>query len=226
MVGHELPAAVLWDMDGTLIDSEPEWISAQERLVAEHSGVWTSADGLALVGTDMVVTAVALQAAGVLLPAAEIIERLTAEVTAALGDRVDWRPGARDLVAELRMAAIPQAIVTTSPRSMAEVVAAGLPAGSIQVIVAGEDVRNGKPHPEPYLLAARRLGVSPSECVAIEDSPTGLSAAIAAGTRAIGVPNDAALEHSGPWTRVDSLSGVGLADLARIAGANTAVTDL
>jgi HAD superfamily hydrolase (TIGR01509 family) len=224
MVGHEFPVAVLWDMDGTLIDSEPEWISAQERLVAEHSGVWTFADGLALVGTDMAVTAVALQTAGVLLPAAEIIERLTAEVTAALGRSVDWRPGARELVAELCASAVPQAIVTTSPRSMAEVVAAALPAGSIQVIVAGEDVRNGKPHPEPYLLAARRLGVAPSECVAIEDSPTGLSAAIAAGTTAIGVPHDTTLDHSGRWTRVDSLSGMSLPDLARIAGANTAAT--
>lgn len=210
------PAAVLWDMDGTLIDSEPEWMRAQERLVAEYAGSWTHADGLSLVGTDMVVTATALQAAGVEEEAQAIIDRLTAEVTLALGREVAWRPGARELVTALRTAGVPQAIVTTSPRAMTEIVAAALPAGAICAIVAGEDVRNGKPHPEPYLEAARRLGVEPVECVAIEDSPTGLAAAVAAGTAAIGVPHDTVLEHPGPWTRLDSLAGVGVDDLTRI----------
>jgi len=174
-------AAVLWDMDGTLVDSEPKWRESQTRLVAEFGGIFTGDDCLSLVGTEMVVTVEALQRAGVRLSAEEIILRITEEVTQSLRRNVIWRPGAYELVAEIMEAGIPQAIVTTSPRVVAQVVADSLPDGAITVIVAGEDVRNGKPNPEPYLLAVRTLGVTPANCVAIEDSPTGLAAAIAAG---------------------------------------------
>lgn len=213
-------AAVLWDMDGTLIDSEPIWIEAQLRLVAEHGGTWTHADGLSLVGADMELTARALQEAGVSLTHAEVSDRLTREVLASLHREVVWRPGAIELVRELLAAGIPQAIVTTSPVSMTDIVAAALPDGAISTIVAGEHVEQGKPHPEPYLTAARNLGVEPHRCVAIEDSPTGLAAAIAAGTVAIGVPHDTALTNAGRWTRLDSLAGVTCADLLRIAGSD------
>lgn len=207
-------AAVLWDMDGTLVDSEPTWMDSQARLVAEFGGVWTRTDGLTLVGTDMVVTAEALQRAGVQLSAEEIILRLTEEVTQSLGRDVTWRPGAYELVSSIMEAGIPQAIVTTSPRSMTRVVADSLPQGAITVIVAGEDVRNGKPHPEPYLLAIATLGVAPGECVAIEDSPTGLASAVAAGVVAVGVPHDAVLAPDDRWVRLDSLRGVTVSDLA------------
>jgi HAD superfamily hydrolase (TIGR01509 family) len=211
-------AAVLWDMDGTLIDSEPTWIESQIRLVGEFGGAWNHADGLTLVGTDMVVTAEALQRAGVRLDADEIIQRLTREVTDALGREVTWRPGAVDLVTALRDAGVPQAIVTTSPRSMARVVADALPAGAIRAIVAGEDVAAGKPDPEPYLTAARTLGVRPEDCVALEDSPTGLAAAIAAGTHAIGIPHDAVLANAGAWTRLETLRGVPVDRLVQLVG--------
>lgn len=213
-------AAVLWDMDGTLVDSEPKWMESQARLVAEFGGVWTRKDGLSLVGTDMVVTAEALQRAGVQLSAEEIILRLTEEVTQSLGRDVTWRPGAYELVGAIMEAGIPQAIVTTSPRFMTQVVADSLPKGAITVIVAGEDVRHCKPHPEPYLLAMVTLGVTPGYCVAIEDSPTGLAAAIAAGVVAMGVPHDAVLDHSGRWVRFDSLSGVTVPDLVGLVGSS------
>lgn len=209
--------AVLWDMDGTLIDSEPTWIQAQRDLVEDHHGTWTYADGLSLVGTDMEVTAKALQDAGVRLPAADIIGRLTDEVIASLARDVAWRPGARELVSAIQVAGIPQAIVTTSSLSMATIVAQALPHGAISLIIPGEQVEHGKPHPEPYLSAASQLGADPRRCVAIEDSPTGLAAAIAADTIAIGVPHDALLQNAGRWTRLDTLAGVTLDDLRRIA---------
>ncbi|MGB7963175.1 MAG: HAD family phosphatase [Propionicimonas sp.] len=209
-------AAVLWDMDGTLIDSEPLWIEAQTRMVSEHGGSWSHQDGLRLVGSDMDVTAVALQAVGVRLSVVEITDRLTDEVTTALRSQVLWRPGAVELVSGLAEAGVKQAIVTTSSRSMAGLVAEALPAGAIHSIVAGEDVVRGKPDPEPYLLAAERLGVSPASCVAIEDSPTGLAAAIAAGTVAIGVPNDAPLVEAPTWTRLETLVGTTLRDLEAV----------
>lgn len=207
------PAAVLWDMDGTLIDSEPAWIASQITLVAEHGGTWTHEDGLTLVGTDMVVTAEAMRGAGVDLPQRQIIDRLTEEVTASLGEQVSWRPGAHELVAALAAADIPQAIVTTSPRAMAQVVADALPPGAIRLIVGGEDVARGKPDPEPYRTAAERLGVPIEGCVAVEDSPPGLAAAVASGAVAFGVPHDAELNHPGPWRRLDSLASITVADL-------------
>lgn len=215
-MGRDGLAAVLWDMDGTLIDSEPAWIRSQTRMVAEFGGEWTFADGLGLVGSDMVRTAEVMQAAGVALSADAINLRLTQEVTDELGGSVTWRPGAVELVTALRDRGVPQVIVTTSPRFMTEVVAAALPPGAIVAIVSGEDVDNGKPHPEPYLTAAAGLGVPIGRCVAIEDSPTGLASAIASGAVAVGVPHDAVLDHPGRWTRLDSLEGVGVDDLVRL----------
>jgi haloacid dehalogenase superfamily, subfamily IA, variant 3 with third motif having DD or ED len=203
-------------MDGTLIDSEPTWIESQIALVAEHGGSWSYSDGLTLVGADMEATAQRLQARGVQLPATAIIGRLTREVTESLRRGTKWRPGARELVEALRDRGTPQAIVTTSPLSMAKVIADALPVGAVTTIVAGEHVSRGKPDPEPYLLAAQALGVEIRGCIAIEDSPTGLTAAITAGTIAIGVPHDAALQNAGRWTRLRSLAGVTVTDLERL----------
>ena len=210
-------AAVLWDMDGTLVDSEPLWIEAQRRLVRGYGREWTDQDGLRLVGVDMDATARALQARGVPLATAEIVARLTDEVTRSLERDVPWRPGAQELVRALGEADVPQAIVTTSPLAMAQAVAGRLADGAITVIVAAEHVTRGKPDPEPYLHAARMLEVDPRRCLAIEDSPTGLAAAVAAGTVAIGVPNDAVLAGDGTWTRLATLAGVSVAALAGIA---------
>jgi len=207
---------VLWDMDGTLIDSEPIWIRAQSRLVEDYGGTWTHDDGLTLVGVSMEDVGIALQAAGVPLTSKQIVDRLVQEVTAALEIRVPWRRGALELVKALAAAGVPQAIVTSAPLFLPQAVARALPKRAIQAIVAHEDVRNSKPHPEPYLIATRALDVPPAHCIAIEDSPAGLSSAIAAGVVAIGVPRDTPLDDPGRWTRIESLEGVGVDDLLRI----------
>jgi len=187
-------AAVLWDMDGTLVDSEPAWIAAQYALVERSGGVWSEADALALVGSTLEQTAVALRAAGVALDDAAIEDALEGDVEAALGAGIAWRPGARELLRSVAAAGIPQAIVTTSSRRLASIVAAAL-AGDVTfaVVVTGDDVTRGKPDPEPYLLAARLLGVAIEDCAAVEDSPTGLGAAVASGAAAVGVPHQVAL---------------------------------
>src|SRR5690606_28460004 len=93
------PVAVLWDMDGTLIDTEPHWNVAEQELVASFGGIWTVEDGMALVGNPMAVATAALQARGVDLSAAEIADRLQAHVLAAVEREVPWQPGARELLA-------------------------------------------------------------------------------------------------------------------------------
>jgi beta-phosphoglucomutase-like phosphatase (HAD superfamily) len=117
----------------------------------------------------------------------------------------------------VREAGVPAALVTMSIRRMAEAVAAAVPFDAFSLIVAGDEVAEPKPHPEPYLLAAARLGVDPAGCVAIEDSPPGLASAVAAGTRAVGVPNAVALPEGDGWTLWPTLRGRTLADLTALA---------
>ena len=213
----ELPAAVLWDLDGTLVDSEPYWIQSEYALVAAHGGTWDDRHAHALVGQDLLTSARYLRRhGGVDLPPPVIVERLLDAVVARVAEHVPWRPGARELLAELRGLAVPCALVTMSYRRLAETVVAALPAGSFAAIVAGDDVTHGKPHPEAYLTAASRLGVSPADCVAVEDSPTGLASAVAAGVPALGVAHLVPLEPSPGRHLVSTLEGMTARDLAEL----------
>lgn len=207
------PAAVLWDMDGALIDSEPIWIAQQFALVEHHGGTWSHRQGLELVGSDMHETADAMRAAGVVLDATSIIAALEAGVIEALAQDVPWRPGVLDLLRDVRSSGIPAAIVTTSSHEMADLVARSAPDGTFTCIVGSQDVRRSKPHPDPYLEAARLLDVSIADCVAIEDSPNGLASAVASGAVAIAVPNDAHLPTPGSWHVWPTLQGRTVADV-------------
>jgi HAD superfamily hydrolase (TIGR01509 family) len=209
-------AAVLWDMDGTLIDSEPIWVAQQFVLVEQHGGTWSTEQGLALVGADMHDTAVALQAAGVEMESAELVATLERAVIDSLRETVPWRPGVRELLAALRRHEVPCAIATTSSHEMAELVADEAPDGAISVVVGSEDVTQTKPSPEPYLRAAHLLGVPIEQCVAVEDSPNGLASAIASGAATIAVPNDALLPEAGAFTTWPTLEGRMVADLAAL----------
>ena len=213
-------AAVLWDMDGTLIDSEPIWIAQQLALAEQHGGTWSHEQGLALVGADMHDTAVAMQAAGVEMEAADLVAALERAVIESLRVEMPWRPGVRELLAELAREGIPCAIATTSSHEMAALVAAAAPDGAISVVVGSEDVARTKPSPEPYLRAAELLGVRAPDCVAVEDSPNGLAAAIASGATAIAVPNDAVLPESGDFLLWPTLAGRTVDDL-RCTRSNT-----
>ncbi|PYY61595.1 HAD family phosphatase [Curtobacterium sp. MCPF17_003] len=161
----------------------------------------------------METTAAAISAKGVPGSTDDISRVLTEHVAAALRSEIQWRPGAVALVEVLHDADVQQAIVTTSPMNIVEVVAAALPAGAISVLVTEESVSRGKPDPEPYLLAARRLGVEIRRCVAVEDSPTGLQAAVRSGAAVLAVPCDVPIELAPAWSRSDSLEGLTLADL-------------
>ncbi|GAA1818126.1 hypothetical protein GCM10009771_17700 [Nesterenkonia flava] len=163
-----------------------------------------------------------MHAAGVGLPGDEIIARLTAEVTADLQQQISWRPGARELVAEFADLGVPQAIVATSPRNMAATVASRLPEGAILQLVAGEDVDAGNPAPDPHLRAARLCGADPRQCLAVEDSPTALTAAVAAGTLALAVPHDAPIPEGDLWAVLPSLEGVGARELMALVASRSA----
>jgi HAD superfamily hydrolase (TIGR01509 family) len=209
-------------MDGTLVDTEPYWMAAEVELVASFGGHWTHDDGLALVGSGLWNSAGILQSRGVTMDADDIVNWLTDRVQTMIDERgVPWRPGALELLAEIREHGIPTSVVTMSVRRMAEQIIARVPFDGFDLIVAGDDVTNAKPHPEAYLKAAELLGVDPREAVAIEDSLTGLAAAVAAGTIAIGVPHMIPLPESDEHTVWESLSGRRLAVLTDLAASRT-----
>jgi HAD superfamily hydrolase (TIGR01509 family) len=180
-------AAVLWDLDGTLIDSEPLWMAGEHELAESHGAAWTQEDGLALVGNSLIESGHYIKKRlGSDLSAEDIVDFLVARLASDLGREIPWRPGALELHAALAAAMVPQALVTMSYAAIARPVAAALPFGAL---VTGDQVTNGKPHPEPYLRAAELLGVDAADCLAIEDSGTGATSANAAGCHVLVVPH-------------------------------------
>lgn len=207
-------AAVLWDMDGTLVDTEPYWMAAETPLVERFGGTWTHEQALGMVGLALEDSARLLQGAGVPWSADEIIAYLTDEVLRQLADTgVPFRPGARELLADLRAAGVKTALVTMSMRRMALSIADLIDFPAFDVIVAGDDVERPKPHPDPYLQAASALGVDIADTVAIEDSPNGLRSAIASGAVALGVPLMVPLDGVGADALWPTLAGRTTSDL-------------
>ena len=209
-----VPAAVLWDMDGTLVDTEPYWFAAEHQLVDSFGNTWSEEHAHAVVGFDLLDTAAyIIEHGGVDLAPRDVVEHLLDAVITSCRQRLPWRPGARELLDELHSLGITCALVTMSWRRFAEAVLEQLPRASFEVTVFGDEVAHGKPHPEPYLRAASLLNVEPSTCVAIEDSPTGVASAHAAGCQVIGVPNMKPLEHIDGVRIVSSLTEIDAATL-------------
>ncbi|MCH1866844.1 HAD family phosphatase [Nocardioides sp. CFH 31398] len=201
--------AVLWDMDGTLVDTEPAWIAAEHALVTEHGGTWTHEHAMALVGADLLDAGAYLREhGGVDLTPHEIVEELLDRVVGVVTADIPWRPGARDLLAAVREAGVPCALVTMSWERFAAPVVAALPPGTFDAVVTGDAVRRGKPHPDPYLRGAELLGVDPTDCVAVEDSPTGAASAAAAGCATLVVPHHVPVEPAAGLVFADSLETV------------------
>ena len=214
-----IPAAVLWDMDGTLVDTEPYWMAAETELVESFGGVWTHADCMLMVGSGLWASAAILQERGVEMGVDDIVQWLTNRVQDQLTENgVPWRPGARELLAELRLAGIPMALVTMSVERMARQIVDLIDGATFDTIIAGDMVTNSKPHPEAYLAAAEFLGVNPAHCVAVEDSPAGVAAAVASGAIVIGVPHQVDLPESVLYTLWPTLAGRSVAGLTELFG--------
>ncbi|WP_091551833.1 MULTISPECIES: HAD family phosphatase [Micrococcaceae] len=223
---HSLPSqpllkAVLWDMDGTLVDTEPYWIAAERALVESHGGSWSHQQAMQLVGQSLLHSAAVLQAAGVELEAREIVDTLSAQVIAQVRKEVPWRPGARELLDDLHQAGIRCALVTMSEGPLAGVVVESLPKPYFEFMVTGDTVANGKPHPEAYLTAVERLRLDDPDltihhCVALEDSVPGATAAIASGVVTVGIPHQVPLPEDSRMVAWDTLVGRTPADLQQL----------
>ncbi len=215
--------AVLFDLDGLLIDSEPLWFEAERAVMTRLGGQWGPADQQALIGgsLDRTVSYLLTKAAQPAVAGRQEVARwLLDEMTGLLLTRgPPVQPGARELLAEVAGAGIPHALVTSSARQIMRA-ALAVTGMRFPVTVCAEDVRRTKPDPEPYLLAVARLGASPPGCVVLEDSPNGVAAARAAGCPVIAVPSVPIPPGPGLVT-VTSLAVVDLALLAEIAGRNS-----
>ncbi|MEY4311204.1 MAG: hypothetical protein RLZ71_1130 [Actinomycetota bacterium] len=217
MFGRRLPKAVLWDLDGTLIDSEPYWMRSERELAARHDATWTEEDGKALVGMSLKDSSkIISEKLGIEMPSEQLIKELTDSVTSQLSREIPWRPGAQELLRELKRKGVKTALVTMSLRRMALQVVESIPFKAFDVVVAGDDVIHGKPHAEPYLKAASLLGVDPADCVAFEDSISGILSAEAAGTKAVGIPNVVIIPAHDDRILWDTLQGKTLKDLKNL----------
>lgn len=217
-----LPAAVLFDLDGTLVDTEPFWMAEEHALAESFGGTWTTDQAVACIGNPIPVSAARLRdEAGVGLPVEEIVQRLLGGVVDRVRAAVPWQPGARELLAALAGAGTPLALVTMSYRSLADAVLADLAPGTFGAVVTGDEVTHGKPDPEPYLTGAARLGVDAARCVVVEDSPAGIASGLAAGSTVVAVPHVAPLPRRPDVTVVASLAELNPARLAALARAGS-----
>ncbi len=212
MSKNPFPSAVLWDLDGTLIDSEHYWAISQAKLAKQYGATWTEEDERGVIGSSLYDSSSLIRKKFGIQDRSvqEIIDHLTDEVIEQMRSALPWRPGALELLLGLRQAGIKTALVTMSMRRMALAVVEAIPFEAFDAVVAGDDVTMGKPHPEPYLKAAEILGVEPKHCIAFEDSIPGLTSAVAAGTNAVGVTNMIPLPTGSDRKVIDSLLGIGV----------------
>jgi HAD superfamily hydrolase (TIGR01509 family) len=185
------PQAVIFDNDGLLLDTEDAWTRAEETLFARRGRVFTLEHKRSLIGSAGADAAQKLEAMLDLPGEGEaLMDELQELVMQEALAGVAPRPGALDLVERLRGAGVPIAVASNSRREFVERVldSAGLLDGRFRAVVSAEDVAHPKPAPDIYLEACRRLTAEPSRCAALEDSPTGVAAAVAAGMYVIGVP--------------------------------------
>jgi HAD superfamily hydrolase (TIGR01509 family) len=190
---------------------------SERELAAKHDAVWSEEDGKALVGLSLTASSkIYKDKLGLEITSEEIIEEWTTSVTDGLKQEIIWRPGAKELLKDLRRRGIKTALVTMSLRSMALQVVDAIDFEAFDVVVAGDDVIHGKPHAEPYLKAAQLLGVHPAECVAFEDSISGILSAEAAGTKAVGIPNVMMIPAREDRILWDTLEGKTIKDLRNL----------
>lgn len=186
--------AIIWDFDGTLVNSEPYWHGEEKRLVAEHGGSWTDEDAVRMVGQHVRIAAQHLaEAMGRPDDGDAVMTELISRVARRISDRMPYMPGALELVEEASARGIRQCIVTASNQDILDAARAQLPP-AFEFIITADDVTHPKPHPEAYELALQRLDLPASQCVILEDSISGSAAGLAAGGFVVGVPMHHALE--------------------------------
>lgn len=198
------PKALLLDLDGTLLESERLWLIAEQQVMHQYGYSWTPEDQQHCLGGPLERVAQYMEVKSNGAERSEIIgAALLSEVARLFAtEALIWRPGAQALVTQAHQLLIPTVIVTASWRSVLDTVMVRMSesVGSFTHSIAGDEVQNSKPHPEPYLAAAMSVGVSIGECLAIEDSPTGTLSAVSAGAKVVAIEHMATIDVVGAVT--------------------------
>lgn len=213
-----VPNAVLFDMDGTLIDSEHLWLTAEIQVMDALGGRWTSEDQSHCLGGPLErVADYMIERSGTSASQTDVGRMLLSSMEVILSEApLVWRPGARELLAETMDLGIPRALVTASwqvlVNALADRMREEMGGEPFTAVVAGDHTRNSKPHPEPYLMAAAALDASPVSSLALEDSPTGVQSARDAGCAVVAITHMAPIALAGVYV-VDTLHGQGIEQL-------------
>ncbi|AQZ61152.1 hydrolase, haloacid dehalogenase-like family [[Actinomadura] parvosata subsp. kistnae] len=206
--------AVFFDMDGLLVDSERVWLRIETGVMARLGAEWTPEHQVHLVGGSMERTVgYMLSVSGADVPPETVRAWMVDGMVAELSAGVEVMPGASELLDALRAEGVPVGLVTSSLKDIADAVLKSVGRDRFDVVVTADDVTRTKPDPEPYLTAARLLGVEPVRCVVLEDSPNGVAAATAAGCAVVAVPSLLPVEPAPGRLVVSSLTEVGVSDL-------------
>jgi HAD superfamily hydrolase (TIGR01509 family) len=202
-------AAVLFDMDGLLVNSEPVWYDVESAVVARLGGVWTPADQAACIGGTMTASCrYIIERTGTSMSAEQLSEEMVAEMVVRFRRDLPLQDGALPLLDALHQRGVPIGLVSSSYRRLMDAALEQLGAGRFDVTVAGDEVAHGKPDPEPYLTACELLGVDASNTVVLEDADTGVRSAEAAGCIVVAVPSVAPIEAAPRRHVVPSLRSV------------------
>ncbi len=206
--------AVLFDMDGTLTDSEKLWALALDELAAALGGSISAAAAAAMVGLPMRPSVEILHAeVGVDRDWRVTAAELNALTAQHFRSGLPWKPGARELLTAVRAAGLLTALVTATERPLVQTALETLGCDNFDVIITGDDVTLGKPDPQPYARALAALGVATDAAIAIEDSPNGATSAVAAGLTVLIVPSEIEVPPGGRRVFVPSLVQVSVAHL-------------
>jgi HAD superfamily hydrolase (TIGR01509 family) len=198
--------AVLFDMDGTLVDTEELWWQAVEHVAATLGYELTDADLPDVLGRSVGhAAALVRRATGTDASLAALAADLHVQFASRVESRIVVRPGAVELLDHLPSHGITVGLVSASPRSVVDTVLRTLGADRFAVTVTADDTEHTKPAPDPYLMAAHMLGVPTTACVAIEDSPAGVRSAETAGCRVLAVPSLTPIPPAPGRTVLDSL---------------------
>jgi HAD superfamily hydrolase (TIGR01509 family) len=187
--------AVLFDMDGVLVDSEPVWYEVETALVEGMGGTWSPEHQAKCIGgtVDWFCRYV-IELTGSVRSPEDVQDEILAAMAARFADALTIHDGALDLGDGVRTRGARTALVTSSYRALVEPALGWLGDHRFDAVIAGDEVSRGKPDPEPYLAACRALGVEPAAAVVVEDSPSGVRAAEAAGCTVVAVPSVAPID--------------------------------
>jgi HAD superfamily hydrolase (TIGR01509 family) len=204
-------SAILFDMDGTLIDSEPLWLEAEIEIMKELGCNWDQQDHINCLGGPIDKTENYMQdCSNNIKPFGYFTKKLDDVMEQKLSTKLDLIPNALEIINECKRSELKIALVTASSGRLMRAVLKRFPVGIFDTVVSYDDVKRSKPDPEPYLLAAKTLGVDITNCVVLEDSLTGVQSGLSAGAQVIGIPHLVKMPSNPNLRVVESLSEINM----------------